>query len=53
MNGRKAIWGIEQSYPPNGERSGEQDRHRQDETDSAVIFLMDDNWRVSGNTGRS
>jgi len=22
MNGRKAIWEIEPSYPPNGERSG-------------------------------
>ena len=35
MNGRKAIWEIEPSYPPNGERSGKQDRHRQDKTDSS------------------
>ena len=35
MNGIKTIERIEQSYPPNGERSGKQDRRRQDKTDSS------------------
>ena len=35
MNGRKAIWEIEQPYPSNRERSEKQDRHRQDKTDSS------------------
>ena len=34
MNTRKAIWEIGQSYPSNRERSGKQDHHRQDKTDS-------------------
>ena len=35
MNGQKAIGEIEQPYSPNGERSGKQDRRRQDKTDSS------------------